>query len=488
MSTRITLSILLTTWIILIVGEAAAYFLARQSLIALLDDALITRATQVLARSGDALVPPEEQGTAVPQGDRFQIRDQWGNLVLHSAQPRPNVSSDSDSDLDGSTPNVRPVLIYHGFRTRDDGTDARVITLRTLGPEKDGKREPITITYSRPSDRFNLLLTQLAFMLGMIGLACGLTTAWLALKLSRAALRPVRETADAIAQIDEKNLSMRIDVSRLPVELVPMTRRLNELLERLENVFHQRKQFLADAAHELRTPTAALLTTLEVSLRRPRDSAAMTETLKSGLADARRLRKLVEQLMEHARAEHIRVEDAAREFDVAALLRECMEVVNPLAEEKEIVLHQDLPDVMLLVTQRDRLRSIVLNLLSNSIEYNHPGGSVTLSASCDEQTLRIVVSDTGQGIPAEQLPQIFEPFFRGGGGRGDDPSHLGLGLFLVRSHVQALGGQSQIQSRLGEGTTITITIPAVQRSDEPGRDSPIPLLPGAESISEPARA
>ncbi|MEA2736669.1 MAG: two-component system, OmpR family, heavy metal sensor histidine kinase CusS, partial [Humisphaera sp.] len=261
-----------------------------------------------------------------------------------------------------------------------------------------------------------------------------------------------------------QNLGRRIDVNAMPIELVPMTRRLNEMLERLQNVFQQRKQFLADAAHELRTPTAALLTTLEVALRRPRDQAALMETMKSGLADARRLRKLVEQLMEHARSEHLRGPESMQEADVPAMLRECVQIVTPLAREKDISITEELPAELPFVTQRERMRSIVLNLLSNAIEYNRHGGSVRLAAERENGVLRLTIADTGQGITPEQLPQVFEPFYRGGNGRGDDPEHLGLGLFLVRSHVDALHGKCEIDSKVGVGTTLKITLPEPKKT------------------------
>ncbi len=245
----------------------------------------------------------------------------------------------------------------------------------------------------------------------------------------------------------------------MPAELVPMTRRLNEMLDRLQRGFQQRKRFLADAAHELRTPTAALLTTLEVALRRPREQAALVETMQSGLQDARRLRKLVEQLMEHARSEHLRGPESMQEADVPAVLRECVQIVTPLAREKDVTINEELPPQLPFVTQRERMRSIVLNLLSNAIEYNRTRGTVRLAAEREDGVLRLTVTDTGQGINPEQLPQVFEPFYRGGNGRGDDPEHLGLGLFLVRSHVDALHGTCEIDSKVGVGTTLKITLP-----------------------------
>ena len=451
MTTRITLAILLTTWVVLLIGEAAAFFTARQALLALLDDTIITRASRLVETTVGPSSP--DLPAHIPRGDVYEIRNELGAVVAASEADQPA--------------RLTPSLIRREFAITPEGKRVRTIGLRML-IEREGNLVPVTITYSRPTERFDLLLWHLAAVLILISLACGLATAWLALKLSRAALRPLRATAEVIAEIDEKNLSRRINLDQMPVELAPMTQRLNEMLGRLESGFAQRKQFLADAAHELRTPTAALLTTLEVSLRRPRDQAALIEALKSGLADARRLRKLVEQLMEHARSEHVRPKQAMQLSDVPGLVRECVEIVSPLAGEKQIALSHELPEEFEFVTQRDRVRSILLNLLSNAIEYNRPGGSVRVRAARENGTLALAVSDTGPGIDPAQLEHVFEPFYRGGtgGSRGDDPAHLGLGLFLVRSHVDALGGRCDIQSRVGEGTTIAITLPEPEARPE----------------------
>ena len=442
MTTRITLAILLTTWLVLVVGETAAFFTARQIMLALFDDTLITRATRVLEEKIEAGTS-EQYSTAVP-GDQFDIRYETGEVIAQTDATH--------------RPILRPTVTSAEFGTDRSGNRIRLITLR-MPMVRNGQKVIVNMTFSRPTQRFEGLLAHLAEVLLLISLACGLTTAWLALKLSRTALRPLRETAEVIAQIDERNLSRRIEEQKLPIELLPMTGRLNEMLARLESVFHQRKQFLADAAHELRTPTASLLTTLEVALRRPRDASELTGTLKSGLADARRLKKLVEQLMEQARSERMRGPEALEPADVPALVRECVQIVTPLARERDVTITEELPDSLSFVTQRDRLRSVLLNLLSNAVEYNRTGGTVRVRCYRNDGSLQLTVQDTGQGIAPEQLPHVFEPFYRGGNGRGDDPSHLGLGLFLVRSHIEALAGQCHIESKPGTGTVLQVTLP-----------------------------
>ncbi len=242
MTNRIALAILLTTWIVLIVGETAAFYTARQSLLRLLDDNLITRATGALEME---IASNRSVEQLLTRGDHYEIRV-GTNPTTKIAQSGPDVGV-----------GLMPMVTRAVFDTGPDGRPRRTIELR-LFALREGKRILYAITYSRPAESFNQLLSYLAWMLILIGLLCGLTTAWLSLKLSRAALRPLRETSEVLAQIDERQLSRRLDAESMPAELAPLVRRLNEMLARLQDVFERRKQFLADAAHELRTPTAAL--------------------------------------------------------------------------------------------------------------------------------------------------------------------------------------------------------------------------------------
>jgi len=122
-----------------------------------------------------------------------------------------------------------------------------------------------------------------------------------------------------------------------------------------------------------------------------------------------------------------------------------------------------------------------LNLLSNAIEYNRPGGNIHVAASRPDGSLVLTIRDTGIGISPEQLPHVFEPFYRGGNGRADDASHLGLGLVLVRSHVESLRGQCRIESTPREGTTLCIALPNLSPAE-----SDRPASAAKQTITEPA--
>jgi two-component system heavy metal sensor histidine kinase CusS len=137
-------------------------------------------------------------------------------------------------------------------------------------------------------------------------------------------LRPLNGVADTITAIDERSLDRRIDVGRLPPELRPMAERLNQMLARLEQGARRQETFMADAAHELRTPVTALMTSLEVALRRPRDASALREVLEECLADVRVLRRLIEALLDQFRSQAAGQTVASARVDVSALLDLCV--------------------------------------------------------------------------------------------------------------------------------------------------------------------
>jgi signal transduction histidine kinase len=259
-------------------------------------------------------------------------------------------------------------------------------------------------------------------------------------------------------EIDEKNLSRRIDPSQLAPELHPVAEKLNDMLARLETSFANRKQFIADASHELRTPVAALVTTLEVSLRRLRDAESYRETMQTCLTDARLLRKLVDALMEQARSEIAALNEEAEQTNVSALLHDCAAILQATADEKGVKLSQQIDAPIRMTLQPGRLKQAVMGLVENAIDHNRAGGTVELIARTENARLCVVVRDSGPGIAAEHLPRVFEPFYRASRSR-DVSGHLGLGLYLVRSHVEAMGGKCSVRSEVGVGSEFEISLP-----------------------------
>jgi signal transduction histidine kinase len=470
MTRRIALAILVTVWAILIAGCATAYLTIRWVLIDQLDRSLETRASALpeltrLAGSGNeeearpSPAPAVTGGLSTPRGDRYLIRDATGKTLS------PPAGGLADS-------NVRKVTAH--FTTLADGKRMRSLTLeaRVRGP--GGAVAPVSIVFQGSAEALFQTLGRLAVSLTLFGITAGLLTALVALWVSRRALRPLHATADVIGTIDSSNLHRRIEVAQLPPELIPMATRLNEMLARLERDYAHRQQFLADASHELRTPVAALVTAAEVALRHPREAQAYRRALESCLGDARLLRRLVERLMEQCRADTLTHDEKPQQIELVPLLDDCADQAAVIAAERQVAVERSLPERFWLTTQPRRLRSIVTNLLSNAVEYNRPGGSVELVAEVVGESLRISVRDTGPGIEPGHIPHLFEPFYRADKARSLEVGHLGLGLSLVHSHVKAMGGEIEVESTPGKGTTFEVRIPL---GDQPWGMIPAPSPP-----------
>jgi two-component system OmpR family sensor kinase len=444
MTRRIALAILFSAWAVVLLALVVTYLVTRQTLIAELDESIIMRASALPQLLG---VSQEGATAALPAGDRYVIRNELGRVIV---RPEERLSSRSE-----------PVVTNRKFVSVADGGRLRTITLTFgLRASEDQPQRLATIVYSAPADALDKLLKRMTILLGAVGLVGGLLTGAVAWHVSRVALRPLRRTADVIGTIDERKLDRRVQIEELPSELRPMAERLNEMLARLEREFLQRKQFLADTAHELRTPVAAILTHLEVTLRRPRDAAVLAEALRTSLSDVQMLRRLVDALLEQVRSDRPMAAAHMTRIDVSALLEQCATLADSLASAKNLRIVRTFAPGIRAYTQPVALQSMVTNLLANAVEYSPSGSSVELNCRLAGGQLELTVHDNGPGICPEVLPHIFQPFYRADGSHSSTGGHLGLGLFLVQSHAKAMEGRCEVQSIVGTGTTFRIELPA----------------------------
>lgn len=415
---------------------------ARAILVADLDESIIRRAMALPAVSG------KDRSEIIEPGDRFIVQ---GGLGQTLGRPLPSP---------GNAPAFQ--VVDRAFVRLPEGSYRRL----TLRLPAGGLQTPTTVVYSAPATDLNRVLQRLAMTLILCGAAAGAIAAGVSARLARLALRPLADAAAAIGAVNETNLDRRVDQNFLPPELRPMACQLNRMLGRLQTAFEQRRRFVADASHELRTPTAAMITTMEVALRRPRTPAELEEVLNICLTEARHMRQLVQALLRQVRAEGESAVDDISDFDASELVTQCANLAQSLAREKDILLVGDVSGALPVRAEASRLRSVVMNLLSNAIEYNKSGGSVEVSARLKGSSAEIRVKDDGPGISPEDLPHLFQPFYRAGASRQSD-GHLGLGLFLVESHLKVMGGECQVESKLGQGTTFCVRMPLAPSVTEP---------------------
>ncbi len=282
--------------------------------------------------------------------------------------------------------------------------------------------------------------------------------------LVRLGLAPLQRVSEAVSQVSEKDFRLPLDRTRLPVELRPIVERLEHTLEALKRAFAREKQACADISHELRTPLAALLTTLDVALRKPRPVEEYREVLQECRSSGQHMYGLVERLLALARLDAGVDNVRAREVEVGALAEQCAALVRPLAEARGLSLrvHKDGPACV--TADPDKLREIVTNLLHNAIEYNRPDGTIDVAVARDNGDVRVEVRDTGIGIAAEAKQHIFERFYRSDPSRQSEGLHAGLGLAIVKGYVDLMGGAVDVESKEGQGSTFRVRLPIQSHS------------------------
>jgi signal transduction histidine kinase len=473
MTRRIACAILVTVWAMLIASGVTAYLTTRAVLLADMDETLFAQASALpeLMPAGNATAPASALAPAMglpasAGGDLYVIQTTTNGRKLRpgaDAAQGPGKLAAQDG----------PQIVAKTFSTLADGRRVRAVTLKALAKptEPRGAPVPVLVTYRGSAESFDQLLDRLAWTLAGSCLAGGLLAAGIAYAVSYVSLKPLRHTAELVGAIDVRHLDRRIPAESLPPELLPVAARINEMLTRLEQAFAQRRKFLADASHELRTPVAALVTGLEVSLARQRQAEAYRSSLASALAEASQLRSLVERLMEQVRSETFSHDEAWQSVDLSTLLDECASAAATLGRGRGIEVRRDFPVGMVFSTQPGRLKSVITNILSNAVEYNKPNGTVDVTASVSSLGLELDVSDTGFGIEPDKLPNVFEPFFRGDDSHRSDAGHLGLGLFLVKSHLEAMNGRCTVESQPGVGSTFHIRVPPGIRAHSTGSTS-----------------
>ena len=321
----------------------------------------------------------------------------------------------------------------------------------------------------------------LAFVLSVCG----------AYLLARAALSPVEAVVDSAREITEGDLSKRLPVAREGDEIGRLATTINGLLARLEETFvrleaafadlketlARQRRFTADASHELRTPLTSISGYAQLleegDLTDPR-------VVHEGVAAIRReseyMRELVETLLALARGD----EDASldSEFcDLGAVAEEAVESARAAAKDKVAIGYAPPERPVVVLSDRGRVRQAVSILLDNAVKYTPKGGRVAVAVHESEEWAKIEVTDTGIGIPADQLPLVFERFHQADEARAS--SGAGLGLAIARQIAEAHGGRIEATSSLGEGSTFTLLLPRKRpasagsdldpRTDEPGR-------------------
>ena len=278
--------------------------------------------------------------------------------------------------------------------------------------------------------------------------------------MARRALKPISRIIDTAREIGQgQELSKRIPVLKIKDELGQLALTFNEMMNRLENSFAQMRQFSSDASHELRTPLTVLKGQNELILSKQRKPEEYQEVISSNLEEINYMSKVLEDLFVLSKSDENQVNLDYKPVDLRALVEEVCKHAEILAEEKNIKIIIAFLEPIEIKGDEVRLRQMVWNVLQNGIKYTQQGGELKISLQNEGDFALLTIQDTGIGIPEEDLPLIFNRFYRVDKARTRDEGGSGLGLSICRQIAEAHKGKIEVESKLDVGTHFKIRLP-----------------------------
>ena len=450
--TRLTLLYVMLLGGILILFGVTIYSLVNVSLVNQLDETLVKTFEEIRSQ-----ISVEEVGNLnvirLPSldltGDVFaQVWSRDGQLqatnIDQIRQPLDAIGLQSP----------RPIFRDVGLQ----GVHLRVFTVpmqigeRPIGTVQLGMN--LSVVDATQSALVTVLVVGSLISMGLAGLA-----GWLSTGHALAPLQAVTETALQITRADD--LSRRIQYQGPPNDEVgQLINTFNQTLSRLENLFNTQRRFLADVGHELRTP----LTVIKGNVDLIRRLGSSDEESLSGIeSEVSRLTRLVGDLLLLAQAESGKIPLDWRVVELDTLLLEAMQQMRVLVGERIRMRLGDI-DQVLVCGDQDRLKQVLVNLIGNAIKYTPVGGEIVVGLGKVNNQAKLTVSDTGSGIPVDDLPHVFERFYRGEKSRtrSRDGKGFGLGLSIAYWIVRNHGGRIEVNSQVGQGTTFCVWMPLAE--------------------------
>jgi signal transduction histidine kinase len=334
----------------------------------------------------------------------------------------------------------------------------------------------LQVSLSQPYTTRDSTITAVVGFLTLTSLGALVLAIVVASFLARRFTKPLRRLTEAAQALAEGDLDRRVAADRARTggaEIAELSRQFNAMAEQVQESMEvirrdrdASREFLADVSHELRTPLAALRTFNELLLEKAgNDVAARTEFLEASAQQIARLDWLAQNLLELSKLDSGLVRLDLRPDDLRTTILSSVEQAQLAAHRRGVALTTQMPDAPLVIRHDpQRFGQVVSNLVGNALKFTPKGGSVLVSLAAHNRGARLQVTDTGVGIDAHELPHIFDRFYRGSRANEARGSGSGLGLAIVRSVVEMHGGKVMVESRVGTGSTFTVTLPADPRT------------------------
>jgi heavy metal sensor kinase len=461
---RLIVSVILAQLLLAAGLVFAGVFYTQRRLLTALDSGIQSRAMSVAALvryTEDASGNVYFDGSLMPQPldpahpDLFAVWTERSGLLTHSA-------------------NWPPALIISPTENRERWNFAwngvpyralRAVRVPVLDREEGSAFRPqtLTIIYAASRIEMNRQVRQAGVFIALASLLLLGMTVLLALWGIGRGLRPLQKLAAQAATVSAQRWDFHVpeDAQRIE-ELRPLTESMTQMLARLQDSFTRQKEFVANAAHELKTPVAVLKSTLQSVLQRPREADEYRNGLERALEDLNRLENLLQGMLRLARAEQY--DGLGRELQPVDLAASCQEAISRarlLAEAKGVRIQLLAHGAATLKADAEDLQVVWANLLDNAVRYSPANQLVEVSLSHNGgRSAQISITDHGPGIAAADLPHIFDRFYRGDPSRTRATGGFGLGLAICKSLVEAYGGTIRAANASKQGTVITVEFPA----------------------------
>jgi heavy metal sensor kinase len=403
---------------------------------------------------------PEENDIVARLRHVYLITDSNGE-VLGSSDTYDSIGMDSRDEIRRILQLPEPEI-----HTRYDKEGVPYLVKAGKVPDEHGQPYFFAIGRSLETARNTMTKFTRQYFL-MLPLMIGLTglLGWL---LAGRAIAPLDSVSHAAQNITGSNLSLKIPLRGAGDELDYLIESFNRMTERLHQSIEQIRRFSTDVSHELRTPLTAIRGQLEVALFTARTPEQYREAMVNALEDVEKLSSIVRALLLLSQAESGQVVLQKSPIELAEVAADIVDQFQIPAEEKGVTLTASIPaSPTTIEADRTQIERLLSNLLSNAVKYTPRGGSVRVGVESEDKAwIRLVVEDTGVGIPAENLPHIFDRFYRVRNAQTNTIQGLGLGLSFVAWIVEAHGGRIEVASTVGAGSRFLVSLPAAQIEQE----------------------
>ena len=445
---RLTAWYVLVIVLLLVIFGATAYIMLSSNLYKNLDQALQLRAASI-------------KDSLTIEDDFFSFRQRADEIVyFYDANGSVSVKSGPSSDFTNISKAIHDAINGQStFLTRVT-TDQQEMRLYAV-PFNDAGVAAILVGRSTADVKavLDTFIRILGISTGVIILLAGAGGIF----LSNKALEPVDSITKTALAISERDLSQRIKVTGED-ELGRLASSLNEMIERLEAAFQRQQQFTADASHELRTPLAIIEAESTLALNKKRTDTEYEKSLELISQETSFMSTLVDKLLFLARTDagddHQNIED----FNLYQPLSLLYTDIEILAREKGVFFEASPPFSLIVNGDKIKIRQLFLNILENAIKYTPAGGRISVSTEEKNGMALVTIKDTGIGISAEHLPHIFERFYRADKARSRAEGGAGLGLAIAKQIAVMNGGDIDVESEVGKGTTFYISLPLINRA------------------------